>query len=273
MDKILEGKIKKIRIDGTDVYFNIEYIESENKQVVESIPYSRKFNKYTYKNNDVVNFRLIENNKAKIIDDDLYERGDRFEPSGIYIILIGFFFGIIWMFTKNILFLLPIPLYIVFMLVEVIIHSCNLVNKGSDVRGKIISKKTEFNINIRSDSFYEEIYIEVLYNNKVYKISDIGYDTAKEMKIGDEVEITIYKDLARFTKEVRKPTKVNYRALPLLAIFIGMFVYMLIYGDKMSENLLFVIPLLILVLILFLCIPIVANDKKRKRKRKNKKDL
>lgn len=273
MDKMLEGKIKKIRINGTEVYFNVEYIEGENKQVVESIPYSRKFNKNTYKNNDVVNFRLIENNKAKIIDDNLYESGNDYVPSGIYIILIGFILGIIWMFTKNILFLLPIAVYIVFMLAKAIILSYNCVNKGIDVKGKIISKKTEFNMNVRSDNFFEEIYIEVLYNKKTYKIRDIEYNTAKEMKIGDEVEVTIYKDLAYFTKDVRGiQTKVNYRALPLLVIFIGMIVYLFIYGDKMSENLLFAIPLLILVLILFLYIPIATNDKKKSRKRNNKRD-
>lgn len=270
-----EGKIKEIVIDGNCIYFKIEYMDEEEKLIVKTIPYSRKFNRYTYKVYDKVEFELIKDNKAKIIDDNLFEIDTSINLFEIAIFLIVILCLFAWKLTNNMIFLNLFAIFIVMIIVAVCIRAYNLVRRGTIVKGKIVSKKTSFSPGSGSniDNLYEKFDFGILYNDKVYYIRKNPISVAEKMDIGDEVEIAIYKNTVVWAEEFIKAkggVKVNYKALPVFVLVISLFVYIIIFGDRFGNEQILLIAVVVIIIMIFICASIATDKKKIKKKKKKK---
>ena len=278
MKEKYKGKIKEIIFTGYCTYFKIEYINGEEKLTVESIPYSAKFNRYTHKVYDKVEFELVKNknkdNRAKIIDENLFEKVNSTNIFGIIMFLTIIFCWFAWKLSNNVMFfIIPLILFIVYMGI-LIIERCMLYKKGIIVKGKIVSKKVSEYPCVRHEYWHERFDFEVLYNDKIYCLYDFPIEFAEKINIGDEIDIAIYKKntavlASEFIKANTKGVKVNYKAMPLLLLMISIFVYLFVFGNRMIDEPILFIPFVVIIIMLFIYIPIADGTIKRKKK-KNK---
>lgn len=213
---------------------------------------------------------LLEDNKAKIINNNLIESETlKSHPIlGITIIFLGILFWVANLVTENIIFsyietYIGPFIFIVMtgLLIWMFVNAYNTDKKGVNVKGKVISRKVRKGRKSCGDHWheYEELVFNVAYDHKVYEIQ--GLDT--NINVGDEVEITLYKNWAVLTKS--KGT--NYKALPLLELFISAIVYIIAFYEKIETNLMYIIPFLILLILMFIYIPFAADNKKRKKEK------
>ena len=122
MSQRFEGKIKKILTEEYNLSFEIEYIDGKESILVKSITYSTRYSNHNYNKNDSVEFELLEDNKAKIINNNLIERETRKDTPPIWVITVFLLVILLWIInlvTENIIFSYIGPCILIIMFIYI----------------------------------------------------------------------------------------------------------------------------------------------------------
>lgn len=234
--KKLNGKIKNIKKEKYNFDFEIEYMDEGKEIIVNSVPYSYEYSKDNYKNGDVVEFELLENNKARIIDNNLVMRKPPVKSSFSTVILLVSLVVVLFivdLLADNIIFSVITSWIFIVVIIGIILLFIFIINtkkKGIKVKGKVISKIAQGISQEKDDRIYEVdlLVYEILYNNRTYKVRT----SKNSINVGDEVEISIYKNKAFLTDDLKNDKKFSKKGCFLLLLFVVIIILLLYFSSK-----------------------------------------
>ena len=103
---------------------------------------------------------------------------------------------------------------------------------------------------------------EILYNDKIYVVKDDKNDFINNLKVNDEVEIAVWKNIAIWADDLKKKKEVNYGGVIPALIFVVILLYAIFFAEQMATNYLYILPIIILIILMFIAIYSLNGKKK-----------